>query len=720
MGVRSLKSAFWVIFSAFAGLVILTSGATFFSLHTQKQDALVINLAGRQRMLLQQAGKQVLRLAALPGEVAGVQSRQVSAEVDQVQRVQRLAELQETVKIFDQTLAALTDGGDAVYLDGDPVWLPQTRDTQAQQLLIAIQQEWRNTKAQVDLLMRFQPGDPGFMAAVDQVQQALPGLTDLSDRLTLRYERMAETKLNQLRLIQSIYLVLAALTITWGVWLMRRKVLAPLGEIDQQAQAIAGGRLEQPIRASGLMEIEQIGVSMEAMRREIIHWQATLESKVAQRTQELEAFAAVSQEISSNLNLELVLQSITDKTRQLLGCEAVFLCLHDEAEDSLHLNSASCGAAVRWQGGEAEPAAMNQPGAAQAAYPLRSNAISLPVLTRCQVTACTSASSTMTPAGTYPASRVLQGELVDTGQSQNGHAPHCQVLDERYQASHLAAPLASDGRVFGALCAGSLQDDFFDEEDRHLLARLAGVASLALQNARLFRQAERLAVLEERQHVAAEIHDGFIQTVNTLRLLQEQLEQNLSEAVADQPARADILRRMRQAAQQAEREARRALTSLYEQTPPAVTLQEQLKQLAEDTSLPAHPVDFHSRVHLPVLLDRQATEQVLRIVREAVANAHKHAQAKHIQVSLLAFDETLAVRIQDDGVGFRKDGSQEVVGRAHYGLQVMEARAQRIGAQLIIETQPGAGTQVNLHLPEAVFNQRGETYEETYLAGGRS
>lgn len=717
MSVHSLKSAFWVIFSAFAGLVLLASGATFLSLNAHQQDALVINLAGRQRMLLQQITRQLIGLSLLPDETAFLQVSQVTTTSDTSLRDQQLAELLESLQLFEQTLAALLYGGQTYSLDADPILLMKTRDIQARQLLGDIQQDWGQIRPSINLLLTTQPGTTDFTAALDRVQQATFELTEQSDDLVLRFEQIAQSDLNQLRLIQMVYLSLAGIVIVWGVWLMRRKVLIPLHEINHQAKMIAQGRLDQPFQAGGLSEIEQISITMEAMRQEILNWQELLEFKVTLRTQELEVFSTVSQEITANLHLEQVLQSITDKTRQLLRCEVAFLCLHDVEQESLHLNSASCGENFQpndnhhqldQDGGNPKMPFFDAGGHA---------AFSLPVLQRCNISSCTSANSRWTPSSTFPANQVLQGNLVDASWANNGHSPHCQVLEARFQASHMAAPLISGKQVFGALCAGSSQSNFFNDEDRRLLTRLAGVASLALQNARLFRQAEQLAVLEERQHVAAEIHDGFIQTVNTIRLLQEQLDAELSSPTSEPNKISDILSHMRRAAVQAEQEARKALASLHEEPPPALTLQEQLGLLAKEMSLPSQLIGFHSKVNLPLLFNPQTTEQVIRIAREAVANAQKHARAVHIQLNLDLIDDSIQILIQDDGTGFRIGKEPEKDDRSHFGLQVMEARAQRIGAILEIDTLPGSGTRVSLLLPMDLLINRREEHENTHTAG---
>ncbi len=91
-----------------------------------------------------------------------------------------------------------------------------------------------------------------------------------------------------------------------------------------------------------------------------------------------------------------------------------------------------------------------------------------------------------------------------------------------YRTSHIAAPLKIEQQVIGALCVGSKSQNEFSEEATNALTKLANVAAVALQNARLYNQAERLATSEERQRIAAEMHDGLAQTLSYTKLIVNQ------------------------------------------------------------------------------------------------------------------------------------------------------------------------------------------------------
>jgi signal transduction histidine kinase len=92
--------------------------------------------------------------------------------------------------------------------------------------------------------------------------------------------------------------------------------------------------------------------------------------------------------------------------------------------------------------------------------------------------------------------------------------------------------------------------------------------------------------------------------------------------------------------------------------------------------------------------------QVLRIVREAVNNAVKHAGASLIEVSLQSKGGAIKITVKDDGSGFSRDDAASP-GPGHYGIIGMKERASQIGADLDLVTQTGAGTAITLTLPDS-------------------
>lgn len=89
-------------------------------------------------------------------------------------------------------------------------------------------------------------------------------------------------------------------------------------------------------------------------------------------------------------------------------------------------------------------------------------------------------------------------------------------------------------------------------------------------------------------------------------------------------------------------------------------------------------------------------QEVLRIVQEALMNVHRHANATHVRVEIGQGRGGYELLIEDDGCGFRA-GSPAAQG--HYGLSIMQERAARLGGQLTVDSEPGRGSRVHLHLP---------------------
>jgi signal transduction histidine kinase len=101
----------------------------------------------------------------------------------------------------------------------------------------------------------------------------------------------------------------------------------------------------------------------------------------------------------------------------------------------------------------------------------------------------------------------------------------------------------------------------------------------------------------------------------------------------------------------------------------------------------------------PIVLPRDQAEQALRVAREALLNARRHSQASRIQVTLSQEEEHLMLSVEDNGAGFELDSLPCDDGRPHFGVNIMYARAARLGGDLQIQSAPGAGTRVILKWP---------------------
>jgi signal transduction histidine kinase len=171
---------------------------------------------------------------------------------------------------------------------------------------------------------------------------------------------------------------------------------------------------------------------------------------------------------------------------------------------------------------------------------------------------------------------------------------------------------------------------------------------------------------------------------------------------ADHPQAAlEVLERSQRAVDQGALEIRRAIASLQEIFPLHYTLQEQLTALVDEFSAPEKVIDCIVEIKEPLVLPRDLSEQVLRVVREALVNARNHSQARCLEVCMRRVDDAYQVEIADDGQGFDPHCPPGDDGRPHFGINIMHARAARLGGRLEIESRAGAGTRVSLTWPQA-------------------
>jgi two-component system nitrate/nitrite sensor histidine kinase NarX len=274
----------------------------------------------------------------------------------------------------------------------------------------------------------------------------------------------------------------------------------------------------------------------------------------------------------------------------------------------------------------------------------------------------------------------------------------CGILKPSYRSSHLAAPLWVGDRVIGALCAGDSTRQAMPAENNQLLTKLANSAAIAIENARLYAKAERVATLEERQRIAAEIHDGIGQTLSFLGLSIDQVEEFLEQN--ERKTAIEKLEIIRSTIDQTTETVRASIANLWDKIPSQISLQDCLKALINDFSN-QHGVivSWRDQLDSPLYIPRKDREQILRVTKEALLNAHNHASANNIQIELMRNDADYHLLVLDDGIGF--DPKRITPGdQDHFGLQIMEARANRIGGHINIDSRPGEGTRVFLSWSE--------------------
>jgi signal transduction histidine kinase len=263
--------------------------------------------------------------------------------------------------------------------------------------------------------------------------------------------------------------------------------------------------------------------------------------------------------------------------------------------------------------------------------------------------------------------------------------------------SLLGAPVAGRGRVFGNIYLTDKQSaETFDEEDERVLVVLATQAAIAVENARLYdeterksRELQRLQVLEERERIAKELHDGVIQSLFAVGMSL----QGLAAASSDE----NMARRLEAAVEDVDHSIRDLRNYIFGLRP-GILADRQLDQALKEM---ASEFGARSGVVTVVEVDSEAASQlasragdVVQLVREALSNVGRHGAATTCRVSLRRGDAGLFLEVDDDGRGFEVDMTSWGM-----GLSNLRERVESLGGVLQVESTPGEGTTVRATFP---------------------
>ena len=280
--------------------------------------------------------------------------------------------------------------------------------------------------------------------------------------------------------------------------------------------------------------------------------------------------------------------------------------------------------------------------------------------------------------------------------------------------AELAVPILLGDRVLGVVNVE--RDDPFSDEDAAIVGIIADQLAVAIENARLYASAQQVAVLEERQRLARELHDAVTQHLSSLTLMAQTLGPAYDRGREEGESRA---RRVVELSQVALDEMRVLLAELRprvrdkrggpEAEAPAGSararlrhhgLAEALALLAGDVSCDALPVDTDLASYVPRPLAEE--EALYRIAQEALSNVVKHAGATYVQLQLATDGRTTVLSITDDGRGFTtsvEHTGEHAVQMGGLGLLTMRERAAAIGATIRIDSAAPRGTTIEVMVP---------------------
>jgi signal transduction histidine kinase len=274
-----------------------------------------------------------------------------------------------------------------------------------------------------------------------------------------------------------------------------------------------------------------------------------------------------------------------------------------------------------------------------------------------------------------------------------GEHPSSVGFPEGHPPMHgfLGVPVRVRNQVFGNLYLAEKRDGtLFSEDDESLVVALASAAGIAIDNARLHQRVRELALSEDRERIARDLHDSVIQRLFAVALsLQAAGTRTNDEVLAD---------RLETAVSDLDDTIRQIRTTIFQLEPPPTARGGLRSEILSLTSSAARSLGFEPEVHFsgPVDLTAESVAgEALAALREALSNVARHAQAGSVVLEVTAAAHSLELQLLDDGIGIPEDRLT-----AGSGLANMATRAENLGGSCQVERLPAGGTRVSWRVPE--------------------
>jgi two-component system nitrate/nitrite sensor histidine kinase NarX len=482
----------------------------------------------------------------------------------------------------------------------------------------------------------------GGGAAHDALDASLVASTDrfvgLIDYVVRLLEEGAERKVHWLRVIESISLILTLVVVAGMMYMMKRGVLSPLKDLLACAERARLGDFSRRARHTGADELGRLGHAFNLMAEDLSKLYGHQELLVAEKTAEL---------TRSNRSLELLYHTLARLSQYPVTSES-YAALLREVQKVVGF----CGGCIC-----TEADGMAHTGIQASTLP--GSAVCPSV---CSLQACA----------------FLQG---------SAWSAVTRVNDRQF----LAVPLDDQERAHGVMLLELPRDMVVEPWQIQLAEAVGRHIGIAIGTGQRISQGRRMALLEERNAIARELHDSLAQDLSYLKIQVTRLHA-LLQTGDGYPQAESVVEGLREGLNAAYGELRELLTTFRAKVDTR-GLRQALEQAVDE---------FRARGDARILLDYRLEgcsmnvgeeTHVLHIVREALANLVQHASAKEATVTL-ACDASgvVEVSVEDDGVGI-----QAVSPRIHhYGLAIMRERAESLSGELRVGSSPAGGTRVLL------------------------
>jgi len=396
--------------------------------------------------------------------------------------------------------------------------------------------------------------------------------------------------------------------------------------------------------------------------QEIAQINRSLELRVAARTRELTTLLEVSQNVATIPDIQPLLSLILDQLQGIVTCVAASIFL---LEDNHHLTL------LTYRG----PMSRED----------------LPILWPLETAEHYKAvihSRKPVIISDIRADTPLAGAWQQTTKNQLGEVPD-------YILCWLGVPLMIKRRVIGLLVFHHDEVNFYTDEQSALALAFAHQAALAIENARLYEQAQQVAVLRERQRLARELHDSVSQALYSIAL-GARTAQTLVDRNVDETTKPALLEPIEHVLAMAEAGLAEMRALIFELRPESLENEGLIAALTKQAAAiqARHGLDLQINLCDEPEISLDLKLLIYRLAQEALHNIVKHAQARRVDFELTCQANRIDLKIQDDGRGF--DTTLPAQG---LGLRSMQERVAQVDGLFEVISEPGEGTVIAAQIP---------------------
>jgi two-component system nitrate/nitrite sensor histidine kinase NarX len=545
---------------------------------------------------------------------------------------------------------------------GDPVRpLSPPRNVEIQQRLQAVEKIWQETMQ--PLVAKYLGGVRAEReAALDQFDSALEPFVSTINELVLSMERTYASDTNLLRTVQAALVLLAIIGTYILIRYFSRLVIRPVGVLHAGMQRMTGNDLTVRLPVASDDELGGLAHGFNQMAEHLQDAYGTLEQRVeaetrrlAQRNHELGILYSVTSFLSEPAPVEAMSEGFLERIMSALGADAGAVRMYEAQSNKLYL--------------------------------ITSEGLSETFLDR---------------EGEMDCGDCLCGEVFQSGGSAafaTVNPPEGMKLRTCIRegfATATAFSILYDKQKLGVYNLYFWRPQALSEQEIHLLETLGHHLGVAIENQRLKSREKELAVSEERNLLAQELHDSIAQGLAFLNIQVQLLQDSLRKGKTDEAMQ--TAGQLREGVQESYDDVRELL----------VHFRTRVHQSDLDTAIQSTLEKFEGQTGIATEFERIGTGtslvptdeiQIMHIVQESLSNIRKHAKAAQVKVVVRREVGRIAIDVEDDGVGFDPESDPNCLSDRHVGLKIMRERAHRIGGECRISSKPGHGSRVTLTLP---------------------